>query len=715
MRPSGGPSGSAETPLTRARPLIGAMLTALLVAFAIVRIDGYERDRIHQEARLGAVRQASVLRARLEGALGARLNLASGLAAFARSHPHDLSDFTTFAEGLTKAGIHGVRSLQLAPGAVVTHVHPETGNAGVKGHDLLADPQRRAAVLRSIDERRFVVAGPFPLIQGGTGLVARLPLFVDDETGRSRFWGFATVVLDVDPILIEGGLTPPMDPTYAAALRGRDGLGERGGAVFGDQGIFNRDPVLIDVSMPSGSWQLGVMPVGGWPAHGPSQPVIWIIGAVVSLLAGTVTFQRLHTPIRLRKEIVRATAALRASEEHFRNVSDRASDAIMSTDGQGVVTSWNRAAVTIFGHEPGEAIGCRLSGLIMDPSARVSSDGNPFHQLAERARTEPVAIEAVAMRKDGSTVPIEMTLARWDSAGQVHFTAIVREIATRQATERLQALLRERDFQARKMEAISRLAGGTAHEFNNILNAMLANAESVEAAIGSNHPALPQMLEVVDGGWRAAAIVRELLVFSADAAGEAGGTGTPGICPSEALGRLMPQLRGGLPAGLRLETRIDDDDARVAMDHDQFCHLIWHLYLNGCRAMALRSGTLSIALSTEQCDGDSPFAAMSGPEDGAQLVLGPLPVGEHVLLTIGDDGCGMDGDTLNRAFEPFFTTSRVGEGKGLGLSVVHGLVQRQGGCIAVMSGLDHGTAVRIFLPVTGHGGESGSGIAPPTP
>ncbi|MBX9634459.1 MAG: CHASE domain-containing protein, partial [Magnetospirillum sp.] len=199
----------------RITSLLGALLAAALIMGITARIDLYERERFQHEARVNAIRHASVLRARLEGALNARLHLAHGLAAYARSHPDDLIDFGSFAEGLTSTGIAGLRSLQLAPNAVVRYVYPLVGNESVIGHDLLKDPARRIAVLRTIQERLFVIAGPVPLMQGGNGLIARYPLFLG-EPGKDTFWGFATVVLNVEPILAEGGLEPSVDPNYKA-------------------------------------------------------------------------------------------------------------------------------------------------------------------------------------------------------------------------------------------------------------------------------------------------------------------------------------------------------------------------------------------------------------------------------------------------------------------------------------------------------------------
>lgn len=695
MRKQSVQSDNGETLLIRVRPFVGAMLTMIIVGLATLWIDHYEREKSHQDARVMAVQHASILRARLEGALHSRLYLAVGLAAFVHSHPSTLTDFQSFAEGLMETRLNGVRSLQLAPKAVVTHVYPEQTNVGVKGHDLLADPLRRAAVQRAIDGRLFVLAGPFPLRQGGMGLVARLPLFEADDAGGTGFWGFATVVVDLDPILAEGGLAPSLDAAYTAALRGADGLGMHGGPVFGDQSIFAADAAILDITLPHGSWQLAVMPAQGWPTHGRSRWVMLAGGLLLALAAGVVTFMRLQAPLKLQREVVRTTAALRASEDHFRNVTEQASDAVITTDETGAVTSWNSAAAAIFGYAAQEAIGRDVATLVMAPRHELGAGDDPI-PFRDWGEIRSGAMESVGMRKDGSAIPIELTLARWEAAGTINFTAIVREIGIRKAMEKELARMREHAFQAQKMEAVSRLASGAAHELNNILGSILANAESAEQSMGSDHPARKQLLEVLDGGWRAAAIVGKLQVFSADGVGDEGGDV---VQPSAVFRRLLPQLRISLPARLVLETHVEATNWWVAMDHDRFCHMIWNLYLNSCRSMTANGGTLGIAISAVTNAGATLDASATTDDGAAHLVLGAIQPGRSILVTVTDTGCGMDGETLARAFEPFFTTCPVGDGNGLGLSVIHGLIQKQGGCIAVTSTPGKGTIVTIHLPV----------------
>jgi PAS domain S-box-containing protein len=673
--------------------LAGIFVAALVLAFT-ANIDRYEVERFRQNARIEALRYASVIRARLEGALNARLHLAHGLAAYAKSHPDDIPDFAAFAEGLMLTDIPGIRSLQLAPDGVVKYVYPLHDNEAVLNHDLRADASRREAVERTIRERLFIIAGPVPLMQGGFGLIARYPLFLG-EGGNQRFWGFATVVLDVEPILSEGGLQPPLDASYSAALRGKDGMPGEGTAFSGDPALFDGSPVTLDVSLPHGSWQLAVKPAKGWPTRSPNCELIWLAGLLLAALLGAATHARLYASANLRVKIARATAALKDSEEQFRRVAESATDAIVSVDDTGEVVFWNKAAEAIFQYAAAEAVGQSVNDLVLPPQYREGHPNRYFVTDLHANQRLGRVIATVAMRKDGTVFPAELTLSHWALGDRTYFTAIIRDTSERKAAEREQALLKERYFQAQKMEAIGTLASGAAHEFNNILNGLLAQAEAAMSVLPAESAAMPAMYEVLDSGWRAAEIVRQLLVFSEKEAEPSATTN-----PSRALEHLLSLLRSNLPVGIQLETSISPTERLLVIGHDQFCHLVWNLAMNGIRAMVPQKGTLTVSL-TEVVGLDhsllAPAEGKAGSEE-VRLVLGDVSEGPHLRLTVADCGRGMDSDTLARAFEPFFTTENVGSGTGLGLSVVLGLVQSMGGAIAVSSRRDAGTTVEVYLP-----------------
>ncbi|MBF0126272.1 MAG: CHASE domain-containing protein [Magnetococcales bacterium] len=158
--------------------VITGILTTVIVIIAIWSVDLVQLEKQHLQNRAQVQDALGVVRANLEAALNRRLHLIQGLSAFVITNPRfSETEFHTFVQELG-AKLEGVRSLQLAPNAVVTHIHPLAGNEAARGHDLLADAQRRDAVVKAIEKKRFIIAGPMDLLQGGRALVGRIPIFL---------------------------------------------------------------------------------------------------------------------------------------------------------------------------------------------------------------------------------------------------------------------------------------------------------------------------------------------------------------------------------------------------------------------------------------------------------------------------------------------------------------------------------------------------------
>ncbi len=256
------------------------------------------------------------LRAGVESELYQRLSLPIALKAFVISNPDFTSeDFDSFANSL-KNSVPGVMSLQLAPDAIVTYITDIERNKKALGHDLLSDESRRPAVIRSIEERRFIVAGPVNLIQGGRAIIARLPIFLEGfrgRTGLDDFWGFATILIDVDALFSDAGLKN-IDPGVALAIRGVDGLGADGGLIVGDASLFEHATRVVDVPLPNGSWQLAAAPKDEALAH--DHPV-FAAGAILGtvLLVGLVwvlVYRQGGRELRSAKEQAEAASKLKS-------------------------------------------------------------------------------------------------------------------------------------------------------------------------------------------------------------------------------------------------------------------------------------------------------------------------------------------------------------------------------------------------------------------
>ena len=198
-----------------------------------------------------------------------------------------------------------IRNIALAQDTVIRHVYPNKGNEAALGVNYLDIPDQREAVLQAIREKTTVVAGPVNLMQGGVGIISRTPIFVrDPEDEKKRvYWGTASVVIDFDTFIGSIGLGDAGNKELDFALRGVDGAGPRGKTFWGDETIFKKDPVIMDIALPSGTWQIAAMPAGGWSRFNPLKSAYFHFGWVLSLLVSILFFQLAKMNIALRGQV----------------------------------------------------------------------------------------------------------------------------------------------------------------------------------------------------------------------------------------------------------------------------------------------------------------------------------------------------------------------------------------------------------------------------
>ncbi len=304
-------------------------IKANLVAIAVVITGGLstyflanlEYQRQQSASKANVLNQLSTIRAKLEGAINSSLLLTDALVAYTVMHP-DLSqaEFTEYAKNIAtrKAGI---RSLDLARDSVISHIYPYTGNEKAIGINLEATPLQKEAVQRSIRDRQSIIAGPVNLVQGGVAFINRTPIFItntDLQTGAKveKYWGQASILVDTEAVYNQAGLDQLQGLNLA--IRGRDGLGEKGETFWGDASLFSQDPILLSVSLPTGSWQLAALPQNGWQQTSLIL-WIWLVGTILSLLAAGLMFILVSEPERLRIAIAQATHDLEIAVQSLQN------------------------------------------------------------------------------------------------------------------------------------------------------------------------------------------------------------------------------------------------------------------------------------------------------------------------------------------------------------------------------------------------------------
>ncbi len=346
-------------------------------------------------------------------------------------------------------------------------------------------------------------------------------------------------------------------------------------------------------------------------------------------------------------------------------------DAIISTDLAGVVTSWNPAAERLYGYAAAEMLGQPLD-VIVPPDRR-----EELRQLLQRLE-QGQAIgghETVRIRKDGTPVDVALAVSLVkDSEGAViGVSKIARDLTERRRIE-------ERLRQAQKMDAIGNLAGGVAHDFNNVLTVVLGTAHVLQRELTGEH--LEDVRVIIDACGRAVGLTRQLLAFSRRQVLQ-----PRTIDLNHVVGGIAPMLQRLVGENIELVLDLPPALGAVCADSGQLEQVIMNLVVNARDAMR-DGGVITIETSNVDVDDD---------EDAAGTRPG-LPAGRHVQLAVSDSGAGMDEATLKRIFEPFFTTKEPGQGTGLGLSTVFGIVAQSGGQVFVDSTPGRGSRFRVVLP-----------------
>jgi len=385
--------------------------------------------------------------------------------------------------------------------------------------------------------------------------------------------------------------------------------------------------------------------------------------------------------------------ALAASEITLRRVFDHVYDAIIVHDEKGCIIDANDRMLSLYGVSRQE-IG--TLSVVEDLSAA----DNAVDVMPETWRKvldgENYLCEWIARRPhDGSEFPVEVHLCRMDLSAKPVIVATVRDLTLHKNAEEERNILHEQFLQAQKMESVGRLAGGVAHDFNNMLAAILGYAElTLEYMTPDGAPHRECLLEIQKAGERAKALTRQLLAFGRKQVLEFKVVNLNQVI--EGFEKLMKQLIG---EDIDVRTNLSVTLPSIMADVSQLEQILLNLAVNARDAMP-HGGKL--AISTQHIDLAREHTKVH-PD---------VKAGKYVLLTFSDTGSGMEDETRSRVFEPFFTTKDMGKGTGLGLSTVYGIVMQHGGHIEVASTVGQGTTFRIFFPITHSLEESSPAVNP---
>jgi two-component system, cell cycle sensor histidine kinase and response regulator CckA len=415
-----------------------------------------------------------------------------------------------------------------------------------------------------------------------------------------------------------------------------------------------------------------------FPVEISLSPVPTDAGMVVLSAIRDITYRkRMEEQLRKAHEELAASKdrQLQESQSRLALIVDSSQDAIIGKNLDGTITHWNKGAEHIYGYTAGEVIGKPIS--ILAPKDRPDEIHGILEKIRQGGRVE--YFETVRVRKDGQRLNLSISVSPIrDAHGEViGASAIARDVTNQ---KRAEELLR----QAQKMEAVGRLAGGVAHDFNNVLGIVTACCELLRSRVEPN--GVTQFIDnISEAAKRGASLTRQLLIFSRRQVGL-----QPRLLDlNDSLKEVVKLLRPLMGDDVQIIVRHGADTAVVESDPAQLDQIVLNIAVNARDAMP-RGGKLILETLVQEFD-----AALAERHP-------PMKPGRYVLLAISDTGVGMDATTLSQIFEPFFTTKEIGKGTGLGLATVYGIVKQSGGHIWVYSEVGRGTTFKIYLPAADH-------------
>jgi PAS domain S-box-containing protein len=386
-----------------------------------------------------------------------------------------------------------------------------------------------------------------------------------------------------------------------------------------------------------------------------------------------------------------AEEALRESEQRYRGLVESQQDLIVRVDPQGRFTFVNDAYCKKFAKRREELLGSSFVPLVHE------DDQAATLEALKKLEAPPyrVSLEQRALTADGwRWIAWEDYAIRDEHGKTLEIQAVGHDITDRKQAEAEKQQLQEQLFQARKLEALGTLAGGVAHDFNNILSAIMGFTELAGDDVAPGTVAHRNLQEVLKASRRAKALVQQILTFSQPV----GRRQTDPVQLGPIIEEVLTFLRASIPQTIELRQHLDEAAGSVAIIPGQLRQVLSNLCHNAVQALNETGGVLEVRLEQIKVGNDLSHLHNS------------LHSGPHLRLTVRDTGCGMSPEIQGRIFEPFFTTRPVGEGNGLGLAIVHGIVTGHGGAVTVDSAVGRGTTFQVYLPVT-EGSQQGA--APP--
>jgi PAS domain S-box-containing protein len=589
----------------------------------------------------------------------------------------------------------------------VVRIEPFSGrNLRAFGYDMFSEPSRRIAMEAARDTGRATATGKVVLVQesrqgGQPGFLMYVPVYKAGmpydtvAARRAAIVGWVYAPFRMNDLMRGLGGEHAGDlqvEVYDGLAPSADALLYRSANAVPDRASLLSYQTTVDTA--NRTWTVVVRSAPPLEATLNHRATVAIaltgtgLGFLLALVVWLLASERrraLQLAQGMTVELRASRDRIDAERERVRLILQTAYDAFIALAPDGRITDWNLQACKLFGWREDEAVGRDALDLLLPAPQR----GEWRACLDRFARSGACAMlagptEAMALTREGQEIPVEIALTPLATTRGHGVTAFVRDIRPRKEAEerehqRQQGLEEARAalLRSQKLEAVGKLTGGVAHDFNNILHIISAN---VQLMLRSDDNSRKRLLNILDAVERGKKLAAQLLAFAR----------RQPLHPSvvnlaQLIERMDTLLHRAVGDSVAIRMEIPPDLWNVLVDPNQLENVLLNLVINARDAMD-GGGNVTIALGNLVVD----------PAD--QLAYPGIRPGEFVTIAVTDTGSGMPPDVMERAFEPFFTTKPEGKGTGLGLSMAHGFVKQSGGHIRLASRPGEGTTVTIYLP-----------------
>ena len=656
------------------RPLSHLLTRTLPILLGLVLLGlGVVVERLNDERHALAVRgevqgRLTELRDRINGQLLSDLQLVRGLISVINLEPGlTQARFEQAVLPLLTGNTH-LRNVGAAPDMVISMMVPLQGNERAIGLDYRRTPAQFEAAERARVTRQVVLAGPLPLVQGGNGLVARLPVYLREPDGE-RFWGLVSAVIDSDRLFQSVGARST-GLSFDLAIRGTDGLGAAGATFLGSEALFRQQPVLAEITLPQGSWELAAVPHGGWPKHADT---LWAVRGAYALLALLV----LGSFVVMSRALQAASLARERAETAQRQVVavlEGAPDAMLLVDAAGTVVRANPQAERLFGPSRQRLVGRSLHELatLDDEVLQAARGPQGLLTLAAADRSRP--LEGQGRRSDGSGFPLEISLSPLLVEDHRLVAVAMRDVSARKEVEaelerhrsQLEAQVTQRTAQLAAAKEAAEAASvaktvflaNMSHEIRTPLNAITGMAYLVRHA-GVNAGQAHQLDTLEAASRHLLGVINAILDLSKIESGHFELARGP-VDPQAVVDEVVSMVRAAAEAqGLQLVVDVKVPPQPLLGDATRLQQALLNYAANAVRFTGQGQVVLRVRVEDEDAQG---------------LCL---------RFEVEDTGVGIPADTLARLFTAFEqadnTSTREHGGTGLGLVITRKLARLMDG------------------------------------